>query len=267
MGKTNVIKLSLSSIKITDEDLHGYDNIRKLSVSSKVRHLPIGAFSAMSDLEKVYFEANAHLTTIPESCFMNCRRLTLISPFPESVVSIGDKAFRGCTALKSIHLPEHVTYVSPSAFDGWKEDQTIHMEADHVLSEKCKATVVRKPDDEDPSPDPVGFETDGTTKLYVVSVKGGHVGRHRYMPIDMPIKATSKKEAATIARSRPRVKHDHPDAILSVSHVTEEVFMETVRKNREDPYLNVRSKHEQKMFQDQIDARTKPETRPHRRRK
>jgi hypothetical protein len=267
MGKSKVIKLSLSSIKVTDEDLHGYANIRKLSISSKVRHLPIGAFSAMADLERVYLEANVHLTTIPEACFMNCRKLSDITPLPESVVSIGDKAFKGCTAIRFIHLPEHITYVSPSAFDGWKEDQTIHMEGDHVLSEKCKATVVRMPDEEDPSPDPVGFETDGTTKLYVVSVKGGHVGRHRYMPIDMPIKATSKKEAAAIARARPRVKHDHPDAILSVSHVSEEVFMETVRKNREDPYLHVRSKREQRDFDDEIDRRALPETRPHRRRK
>jgi hypothetical protein len=127
--------------------------------------------------------------------------------------------------------------------------------------------VVRHSDDEEHCPEPVGFETDGTTKLYVVSVKGGHVGRHRYMPIEFPIKATSKKEAASIARARPRVKHDHPDAILSVTHVTEEVFMDTVRRNREDPYLHVRSKHEQRRFDDEIEARAVPETRPSRRRK
>ena len=49
---------------------------------------------------------------------------------------------------------------------------------------------------------------------YIVTAKCGHVGKDYYIPIDFPVRAESKTEAAKIVRSFPRVKHHHKDAIL-----------------------------------------------------
>ena len=70
-------------------------------------------------------------------------------------------------------------------------------------------------------------------KYYAVTCKCGHVGKHTYMPITFPIKASDGKEAARVARTFPRVKHDKKDAILDVREIDYEeysvFFIGTVR--------------------------------------
>ena len=61
-------------------------------------------------------------------------------------------------------------------------------------------------------------------KYYIVKAKCGHVGRDKYIPIDFPIKAKSKTEAAAIVRKKARVKKDHKDAVLSVVEVDKTTF-------------------------------------------
>lgn len=82
-------------------------------------------------------------------------------------------------------------------------------------------------------------------KYYIVKAKCGHVGRDKYIPIEFPIMAKSKTEAATIVRKKARVKKDHKDAILSVEEVDKKAFDNQQFCNEHDPYLNVRSKHDQ----------------------
>ena len=82
-------------------------------------------------------------------------------------------------------------------------------------------------------------------KYYIVTAKCGHVGRDKYIPISFPVIATSKSEAATIVRNKARVKHDHKNAILSVEEVDKEAYDIQQFCNAHDPYLMVRSKHEQ----------------------
>lgn len=83
---------------------------------------------------------------------------------------------------------------------------------------------------------------------YEVIVKCGHVGRNSYVPIKLAIIAESGKEAARIARQFPRVKHDHKDAILKVTKIDYERFLEICKINDDDPYLKCHSKHEQKQI-------------------
>ena len=82
-------------------------------------------------------------------------------------------------------------------------------------------------------------------KYYIVKAKCGHVGRDKYIPIDFPIKAKSKTEAAAIVRKKARVKKDHKDAVLSVMEVDKTTFDNQQFCNEHDPYLTVRSKHDQ----------------------
>lgn len=71
-----------------------------------------------------------------------------------------------------------------------------------------------------------------------------------YMPIDFPVRAESKTEAAKIARNFPRVKHHHKDAIIDCREVSFEEYNTARKKNQADTDLFCHSSSEQKLFCD-----------------
>ncbi len=100
-------------------------------------------------------------------------------------------------------------------------------------------------------------------KYYIVTAKCGHVGKGYYIPIDFPIKAESKTEAAKIARNFPRVKHHHKDAILDCREVSFEEYNATREKNKADMYLYCHSSSEQRRLcnlEDRVIKEAKNET-------
>jgi len=95
--------------------------------------------------------------------------------------------------------------------------------------------------------------------FYKVTAKCGHVGKYYCVLIDFPIKATNGVEASNIARSMPRVKHDHKDAILSCEKITKEEYELLLEVNSNDPYLQCKSVQDQKYSCD-MDGRIIPDT-------
>lgn len=91
---------------------------------------------------------------------------------------------------------------------------------------------------------------DQPIKYYEVVAKCGHVGRKHYIPIKFAIAAINSKDAAQKIRKRPRVKHDHKDAILSVKEVDYETYLQIKKANDKDPYLKCHSRHEQSKIED-----------------
>ena len=74
-----------------------------------------GAFSGCSDLTSVTIPNS--VTSIGYRAFYDCTGLTSIT-IPNSVTSIGGYAFSGCNGLTTITIPNNVTSIGSSAFGG-----------------------------------------------------------------------------------------------------------------------------------------------------
>ncbi|MDE6447398.1 MAG: leucine-rich repeat domain-containing protein [Muribaculaceae bacterium] len=66
------------------------------------------------------------LTTIGNSAFRECTSLTSIA-IPEGVTEIGGSAFRGCSLLTSIAIPEGVTEIGNYTFYDCKSLSSVHL--------------------------------------------------------------------------------------------------------------------------------------------
>ena len=69
-----------------------------------------------------------------------------------------------------------------------------------------------------------------------------------FIRISFPIVATCGKDASSIARYIPRVKHDHKDAILDCKEISYKEYLELQIINNKDPYLKCECKQEQEMI-------------------
>lgn len=240
---------------VSDLDLKTAKHIRKLSIPRHIIKLPIGAFSSCKELKKVYIENGSCLREIPEHAFSNCSSLSKINQLPDELVSINAYAFLNCINIDELIIPSSVIYIDENAFTGWTTNQIIYVNREYQFGVNCKANIINinQSISTEVKEDEIYIE-DGL-KFYIVRAKCGHVGRPFYIPIDYPIRAKDAKEAAQITRKMGRVKHGHKDAILSVTKVSKNEYMTQRNININDPYLNVRSKHDQVKINHQLKER------------
>jgi hypothetical protein len=236
------------TFRLDDIYLNQFKNVRKVSLPSSLKELPLGAFYQCMQLKKIFFSPDIQIKKIPEKSFQGCYSLENFL-IPSSVVSIDKDALKNVTSIKEIEIPETVTFVDEHAFDGWKENQIIYIyNRDIVFSKACEAEVVLLKEDE--------IEEEAISdNHYMVIAKGGHVGRDSFMPMYIPVKALSKKEASDRVRVMPRVKKHHKDVILSVFAISKQTFYKQLENNAKDPYYLVHSKHEQNKVLEQIKDR------------
>lgn len=93
----------------------------------------------------------------------------------------------------------------------------------------------------------VSLQTGGIQmKYYKVKAKCGHVRRGKYILMDFYVKAESGKDAASIVRQKPRVKHDWKDAIESVDEICEVEYLNGKAQMRTNLYFAVTNSSEQR---------------------
>ncbi len=86
------------------------------------------------------------------------------------------------------------------------------------------------------------------TKYFKVQAKCGHVGRNHYILKWFYVKALTGEEAAKVVREKPRVKHDHKDAIRNVVEITFDDYLIGLKANSEDMYFKCSNKQEQELY-------------------
>lgn len=84
-------------------------------------------------------------------------------------------------------------------------------------------------------------------RFYKVEAKCGHVGKNWYFPAAFYITAENGREAAKEARVMPRVKHDHKDAILSVSEIDVDSYILGKESSMSNPYWLCKNIQEQRI--------------------
>lgn len=90
-------------------------------------------------------------------------------------------------------------------------------------------------------------------KYYLVTCKFGHVGRDKYLPLDIPVIADSIKEASFYAKNKGGVKKDHKDWCLrGPIEVSKEMFDNALLSFNNDVYFEKHSRQRLYLFEDRL---------------
>ena len=94
-------ELEVTYESFSDSKSHGYENITKIKIP-----------------ETIKIDGNViKVTSISDDAFRSCSRLTSVC-IPNSVTSIGSRAFQNCSGLTSLIIGKSVKYIGSSAFSG-----------------------------------------------------------------------------------------------------------------------------------------------------
>lgn len=120
-------------VKISTNAFANEDSIESLVVTENVREIYYGAFSNCSNLKRVKLTNTEQIEETFKGCsnlesvdlgnlkrmygaaFKRCTSLTNID-LPNGMTTIGDEAFYGCTGLTRVDIPDTVISIGPMAF-------------------------------------------------------------------------------------------------------------------------------------------------------
>ncbi|MBQ2903592.1 MAG: leucine-rich repeat protein [Clostridia bacterium] len=107
--------------------------LTEYEIPASVTEISEYAFYNVSKLSEISFADNSRPTLIGNDAFRNCSSLAEII-LPETVGYIGNGAFANCTSLPSIHIPDAVTALNSSTFSNCTSLESITFGDDSRLS-------------------------------------------------------------------------------------------------------------------------------------
>ncbi|KAL7714653.1 hypothetical protein QTN25_007821 [Entamoeba marina] len=89
--------------------------IISITIPTSISTISDSCFRSCDKLTTINFSST--ITSLSNDCFRGCSSLSSIA-FPSFLSSIGDSCFRGCKSLKSIELPSTLTLIGDYCFNG-----------------------------------------------------------------------------------------------------------------------------------------------------
>jgi len=96
--------------------------------------------------------------------------------------------------------------------------------------------------------------------FFEVTAKCGHVGRGQFYMGMFYVRAENGSEAAALVRQKPRVKHHHKDAILSVVNICYDEYIAGREVYKTNPYFNCKNRQEQRIHEGELSVDIYAET-------
>lgn len=110
---------------IADSAFAGRTDIKAIYISANITSIKNNAFDGCTNLETLVFaEGVSANLTIGNYAFRNCTALTAIN-LPDSTKSVGYQSFYNCTNVKKIVIGEGVTSIAGNAFAGCVNLETV----------------------------------------------------------------------------------------------------------------------------------------------
>ena len=91
------------------------------------------------------FVGTRRVTAIGDNAFRNCTKLETVT-IPEGITTLGRFVFRNCTKLKSVSLPDSLVSIGEPLFCACWNLESVEISPDHPVFEKVNDALVRKSD-------------------------------------------------------------------------------------------------------------------------
>lgn len=149
-----VIAYAVDGVAVTTiKDVAFYHDIRMTSlvIPDSVTTLGTQVFEGCENLSKVVFEGHSAITIIPQAAFRECSNLEYID-IPNTVTQIDSSAFYLCSNLAKINIPNSVKLFGASAFSGCSKLTSVNIPngvtelPNYMLSECSSLTNIDVPD-------------------------------------------------------------------------------------------------------------------------
>ncbi len=116
MGES-VVSIGLSAPPYSESFYNAHPSVTKVVIPASVRNIRREAFYGMKNLREVEFAKGSQLETIRSGAFKNCSSLTTIN-LPEGTRKIEPFTFENCTSLTTLSLPSTIEVIDATSFIG-----------------------------------------------------------------------------------------------------------------------------------------------------
>lgn len=124
--------------------------LSSITLDKNVAHIGKGVFESCLNLKTITVDVdnpqydsrdycNAVIETSTDTLVAGCSGTTI----PEGIKAIGPYAFSGILSLKDINIPDSVESIDDTAFEGCSDDLVIHGSDGSVAKEYAKSHAIR----------------------------------------------------------------------------------------------------------------------------